>query len=217
MATVPLKPEYRPTLAELLLPRWRRVSRAARLLTVAGIAALAVVAAAVVLTFLPAHLSYGGQVPFSFNYRGLYRTAPGQGELVRIVRRTPGGALKDSFAVRSLQLPAYRGGLSGELPLFATGYIRRLSSMYTGFRLRGEGKAKVAAGLAAYNIFYTAVVNGSMMYGRDFLLLAERSGGRRGVDIAMLTSPHANAQITSPLLVATAGVLYEPLRTFSLH
>jgi hypothetical protein len=34
------------------------------------------------------------------------------------------------------------------------------------------------------------------------------------VVIVMLTTPTANAQVTSPLLVASAGVLYEPLRTF---
>jgi hypothetical protein len=216
MATVPLKTEYRPTLAELFLPRWRRVSGAARLLIVAAVAGLAAVFAAVVLTLLPAHASYGGPVPFGFSYRGLHRTAPGAGELVRVARHTPGGQLQDSFAVKSLQLTAYQGGLSGELPLFATGYIRALASKYTDFQLRGEGKAKVAAGLAAYNIFYTALVEGRTMYGRDFLLIPERSGGRRGVDIAMLTSPYSNPQVTSPLLVATAGVLYEPLRTFSI-
>jgi hypothetical protein len=32
----------------------------------------------------------------------------------------------------------------------------------------------------------------------------------------MLTAPNANPQVTSPLEVATAGVLLRPLKTFTL-
>lgn len=71
--------------------------------------------------------------------------------------------------------------------------------------------------MPAYNIYFTAQVKGREMYGRDVLLVPERPGARQGVTIAMLTSPTANAQVTSPLLVATAGVLYQPLRTFSFN
>jgi hypothetical protein len=216
MPAVPLKPEYRPTLAQLLAPRWRRASPGGRLAVTLSVVVLVAALAALVLTLLPAGVSYGGPVPFSFSYRGLYRTTPDRGGLVKVVRRTPEGALEDSFAVEPLQLPAYQGSLSGELPLFAAGYVHALSLRYPGFELRGEGKGKVAAGVVAYNVFYTAVIEGHTMYGRDFLLLPERTGVRRGVDIVMHTTPHANAQVTSPLLVATAGVLYEPLRTFTL-
>jgi hypothetical protein len=34
--------------------------------------------------------------------------------------------------------------------------------------------------------------------------------------IVMLTSPTANAQVTAPLEVASAGVLLRPLKTFAL-
>jgi hypothetical protein len=216
VAALALKPEYRPTLAELLTPRWRSASRLARALTVAAIAVLTAVVVGIVLTVLPPRFSYGGPVPFSFSYRGLHRTAPQAGELVRVVRRSPAAALEDSFAVTPLRLPPYGGDLSGELPLYATGYIRALASKYSGFQLRGEGKAKVAVGVAAYNIFYTAVVEGRTMYGRDFLVLRETVGARQGVDITMLTAPHTNAQVTSPLLVATAGALLGPFRSFTL-
>jgi hypothetical protein len=36
------------------------------------------------------------------------------------------------------------------------------------------------------------------------------------VDIVMLTSPSASAQVSSPLQVASAGVLLRPLKTFTL-
>lgn len=217
MAAVPLRPEYRPTLAQLLAPHWRRAGTGARAATVMLLALSAAALASLVLTLLPASFSYGGPVPFSFNYRGLYRTAGEAGELVQVVRRSPSGRLEDAFAVRPLTLPPYSGSLSGELPLFASSYIRGLSTRYADFALRGEGKGKVAAGVVAYNVFYTARIAGRTMYGRDLLLLRERAGARDGVDIVMHSAPHANAQVTSPLLVATAGVLYEPLRTFSLN
>jgi len=68
----------------------------------------------------------------------------------------------------------------------------------------------------AYNVLYTANVEGRPMFGRDVLLLQQRPGAREGVDIVMLTAPRANPQVTSPLEVASAGVLLRPLKTFTL-
>jgi hypothetical protein len=81
--------------------------------------------------------------------------------------------------------------------------------------LRGEGKTRVNA-VPAYNVEYTTRVAGRTMFGRDVLLVAQRPGEREGVNIVMLTSPTANAQVTSPLEVASEGVLLKPLKTFTL-
>jgi hypothetical protein len=214
MATIPLKPRYGPTLGQLLEPRWRAAPRALRGLVFAAAAGLLALAIAAVLTLWPATYSHGGTAPFHFSYRGLYRTAPAPGQLVRIERRAH-GRLEDSFAVAPLRLPPYSGGLSAELPLYASGYIKGLSGKYSGFVLRGEGKTRVNT-VPAYNVFYTAMIEGRHMYGRDVLLLAERQGVRDGVAIEMLTSPRANSKVTSPLEVASAGVLEKPLKTFTL-
>lgn len=214
MPAVPLKPEYRPTLAQLLAPSWHKASRAMRLLTIAAGAALVVGVAALTLTLLPAHISHGGPVPFSFSYKGLYKVAPDRGGDVKVERRAASGRVLDSFAVAPLRLPPYAGGLSGELPLYATGYIHALAARYAGFELQGEGKTRVNMA-PAYNIYYSVRVEGQRMYGRDVLLVPERPGARAGVAIGMLTSRQSSRQVTSPLLVATAGVLYKPLRTFS--
>lgn len=216
MSALPLRAEYRPTLPELLAPCWRGASRAVRLLAIAAAGALAVAIAVLVLMLLPAHLTYEGPVPFGFSYRSLHRTAPQPGGDVRVVRYGADGHLEDSFAVAPLQLPPYAGGLSGAEPLYASGYIRTLATRYRGFQLAGEGKTRVDL-MPAYNIYYSALVDGRPMYGRDVLLVPERSGARSGVVISMLTSPSANAQVTSPLLVAGSGVLTEPLRTFSFR
>jgi hypothetical protein len=212
MATIPLKPQYGPTLGTLLAPRWHAAPRAVRILARAAGVGIVVLAVAVALTLWPATYSHGGPAPFHFSYRGLYRTTPEAGQYVRIDRRGD-GRLEDSFAVSPLHLPPYSGGLSGELPVYASGYIDRLRAKFNGFVLRGEGKTRVNT-VPAYNIFYTARIEGREMYGRDVLLLPEHQGVRDGVALEMLTLPSAG--VTSPLEVATAGVLERPVETFTI-
>lgn len=215
MAAVPIKGEYGPTLGRLLSPSWRASSPLVRRTVIVAAAALLALALAAALTLLNAHYSRGGRVPFSFSYRGLYRAAPDPGGYVKVQRRRSDGRLEDSFAVESLKLAPYSGGLSGELPLYAAGYIRGLRSRYADFVLRAEGKTRVNT-VPAYDVLYTALVEGQTMWGRDVLLLPDRPGVREGVDIVMLTSPTASSQVTSPLETATAGILLKPLKTFTL-
>jgi hypothetical protein len=214
MVAVPMKPEYGPTLGRLLSPRWRAASpRLRAALIAAGVGLLALLIGAA-LTLENASYSRGGKVPFSFSYRSLYRVTPDPGGYVKVQRHSADGALEDSYAVEPLSLPPYSGELSGELPLYASGYIRALAQRHAGFVLRGEGKTRVNT-VPAYQVLYTAIVDGRAMYGRDVLLLPERQGAREGVELVILTSPTANAQVDSPLEVAGTGVLLRPLKTFS--
>ena len=212
---VAIKPGYGPTLGRLLSPWWRRSSRAVKVLTLALVAGVLALAVGAFLTLENAHFSHGGKVSFSFAYRGLYRVTPQAGEYVRLERHGAGGRLEDSFAVAPLKLPPYAGGQSGELPLYAAGYIGTLRTRYAGFELRGEGKTRVNK-VPAYQVIYTTRVQGHTMWGRNVLLLPERAGAREGVTIVMLTSPEANAQVTSPQEVASEGVLLRPLKTMTL-
>jgi hypothetical protein len=216
MTAIPLKPEYGPTLGRLLAPRWHAASSFARAIAIVcgtGLLALLVGAG---LTLEDAKYSHGGPVGFSFDYRDLYRTAPEPGGYVKVQSRSPDGRLEDSFAVAPLRLPPYTGALSGELPLYASSYIRALSRRYAGFVLRGEGKTRVNK-VPAYDIVYTALVAGHEMYGRDVLLLPEREGVRSGVDIAMLAYKATGAQVDSPVEAGSSGVLATPLKSFSLE
>src|SRR5271165_3722387 len=123
MVAVPMKPQYGPTLGRLLAPRWHAASPLARRAVIAcGVALLALLIGAA-LTLENAKYSHGGKVPFSFSYRSLYRVAPDQGEFVKVERHRASGALEDSFAVGPLRLPPYSESLTGELPLYAAGYI----------------------------------------------------------------------------------------------
>jgi hypothetical protein len=218
MAALPLKDAYRPTLAELLAPHWRRSSRAARALLLALALALLAALAGAVATLLPPTLSHGGPVPFSFSYPGLYRARPAPGGYAR-VQRPREGPPQDSFAVAPLLLAPYRGEPTVALALYATAYIRRLAARYPGFSLRGEGWTQVdsISPYAVYNIFFTALQRGREVYGRDVLLLPPRPRARRGLAIAMLAAPAADKQVTSPLLLGTKGPLEGPLVSFALR
>jgi hypothetical protein len=214
MVAVPIKPQYGPTLDQLLSPRWHRASALVRAAVIAaGVGALALILAAA-LTLENATFSHGGRVPFSFSYRGLYRVAPDPGGYVKVQRRR-GGRLEDSFAVEPLRLAAYSGQVSGELPLYAAAHVLALSRRYPDFVLRGEGKTSVPP-IPAYNVFFTTVVEGRQMYGREALLVPERPGSRDGVDIVMLSYAPAGTHLSSLYELASGGVLSRPFKTFSL-
>ncbi|HEY7934512.1 MAG TPA: hypothetical protein VID48_11880 [Solirubrobacteraceae bacterium] len=213
MASIPLKPQYRPTLAQMLSPRWHglpRVSRALVILAGLGVLALAI---GLALTLQRASVSHGSPVPFSFEYRGLYRTPPPAGQYTRVARSTD-GRLEESFTVGPLLLPAYEGSLSAELPLYAASYIRALAGRYQRFDLLGEGKTRVST-VPGYQVLYSATIEGRRMYGRDVLLAPERMGARRGVDIVMLASPEGDRRLESAAEVAGEGPLNTALHTFS--
>lgn len=215
MVALPMKREYGPTLGRLLEPRWSAASRLARLAVMgAGVGLVALLLAAG-LTLENAHYSHGGPVPFSFSDRDLYRVAPEPGGYVRVQSHWPNGELKYSYAVDPLRLPAYSGALTGEMPLFATSYVRALRARSSDFALSGEGKSKINNTLTGYQVAYSAEVDGEEMYGRDVLMVPEGTGVREGVVIRMLTSKNASAQVTAPLEVAQTGVLLRPLKTFS--
>ncbi len=222
MPALPLKSEYGPTLGGLLAPRWRRASWVARALWLGAAALVVAAVAAAALTLLSPSISHVGPVGFSFDYGGLHRTGANPGGWAK-VQRTVRGRLEDSFAVAPLQLPPYRGTLGSALAMYAAAYVPRLAAARVsgqhGFTLRGQGSTQIDAvgSYATYNVFYATTVEGRRMYGRNVLLLPERQGARKGVEIAMLTAVAGNRQVTSPLDVGVKGTLEEPLSTFALE
>ncbi|MGH2880932.1 MAG: hypothetical protein ACRDK4_15165 [Solirubrobacteraceae bacterium] len=211
MASIPLKPQYGPTLGVLLEPRWRAARPFTRGFAIAVGAVLAVLAIVAVLSLLDAGYSHGGPVPFSFRYRGLYRTTPDPGGYVKVARSAH-GALEDSFAVGPLRIAPYAGSVTGALPLRSAGYVRELRRRFTGFRLKSEGKTRITSTLAGYDVRYSALIDGRRLSGRDIFLLPGGKHVREGVVLEMLSSEHAS--VAKP--VATQGVLEKPLKTFSL-
>jgi hypothetical protein len=217
MASIPIKPQYGPTLPSLLAPSWRASSRAVRAAAVAFGVVLAALIAGAVLTLLNASYGHGESRPFHFSYRGLYRTTPEPGGFVRLQAHSPSGKLEYSFAVNPLELPPYRGSVLAEVPLYASGYVRELARRYPDFVLRGEGKARLSSTLGGYQVAYTTTIAGRPMLGRNVLLLHERPAQRSGLEIVMLTAVGANPQIKEPFEVGSTGILLRPLKTFALQ
>ncbi len=215
MAAVPMKAEYGPTLGQLLAPRWRRASRTLRAGVIAAGIVLGAIAIATALTLENSKFHHGGRVPFSFSYRGLFRVAPDPGGYAKVQSHGADGAVKYSFAVDPIVLPRYAGSLGAEIPIFAAGYIERLSRRTQGFVLHGEGKTRVTNTELGYQILYTATVAGRRMFGRNVLLLPPHAGAREGVALVMLTAVGASPQVASPMEVASTGVLLRPLKTFA--
>lgn len=211
MASIPLKPQYGPTLGRLLEPRWRAARPFTRGFTIAAGLVLAVFLIVAVFSLLDASYSHGGPVPFSFRYRGLYRSTPDPGGYVKVARSSH-GQLEDSFAVSPLRIPPYSGSVTGVLPLRSAGYVRDLRRRFAGFRLQSEGKTRITSTLAGYDVRYSALIDGQRLSGRDIFLLPSGAHVREGVVLEMLTSEHAS--VAKP--VATQGVLEKPLKTFSL-
>jgi hypothetical protein len=216
MASIPIRPEYGPTLPGMLSPSWRAASRGVRAAAVVAGAAVVVVLAGAVLALLNSTYGRGGVQPFHFSYRGLYRTAPEPGGFIRVQAHTPSGRLKYSFAVNPLELPPYTAAEGAEIPLYANAYIRELSRRVPDFVLRGEGKTRLSSSLGGYQVAYTTIVAGRPMLGRNILLLHERPGERNGVEIVMLVAVGADPQVTEPLEIGSTGTMLRPLKTFAL-
>ena len=212
MSALPLKSQYRPSLGELVGPRWRRWSALQRGL-VLGLAVLVVgIAFAVALTVQDAAYSRGGTAPFSFRYRGLYRVAPDPGYFVKIARPRS-GTPSDFFEVAPLHLPPYTGSANAMLPLAAADRIRERQATVKGFDLQGEGRFRGTNGLA-YSISYAAKWNGQEMYIREILVLPPTTAPRDGLDVVLATRP--SDTITADAPVGTTGPLQLPLRSVTV-
>jgi hypothetical protein len=177
-----VRPEFGPTLPELLGPRIRVLPRAVRLALAA--------AGALVLIVLVWALLFRGEgakakravivrepIAFNFVYRAPFRKeAPRAGELARV------GSKEQSFSVRELSLPAYRGDAAGFLPLYAATLQAQMTKDLPGFTWRSDGRANINKQQGFEIVFQFRRSDGTLMYGRRILLLPNVTA-RQGADI----------------------------------
>jgi hypothetical protein len=210
----PVRPEFGPSLPELLRPWLRRKApRSRRALAIAAGVVLALAVLAIVVIARGNHYSRSSPIAFNFSYPGALRLVPaGPGEYVRLEQRR-GGNVIQSFAAEPLRVNAYSGYPESELPVYAAAYVRRLALSTTGFVALGDGTT-VVDGAAAYYVLYQLGTGSQTVYGHDYFLLARRSGTRRGVILVLRSTPAAG--ITSALAVGTTGPLYDVLNSFKL-
>jgi hypothetical protein len=177
-----VRPEFGPTLPELLGPRIRALPRLARL-ALWGLAAL-VVALLVYALLLRGDGATAKRavivrkpVAFNFVYRAPFRKeAPLKGELARV------GSKDQSFSVRELRLPAYRGDAVGFLPLYAATLQDQMARDLPGFAWRSDGRANINKQQGFEIVFQFRRSDGRLMYGRRILLLPTVTA-RQGADI----------------------------------
>lgn len=177
-----VRPEFGPSLPELLGPRIRVLPRAVRL-------ALAAAGALVVILLVWALFLRGegvkakravivrAPIAFNFVYRAPFRKeAPRAGELARV------GSKEQSFSVRELRLPAYGGDAAGFLPLYAATLQASMAKELPGFAWRSDGRANINKQQGFEIVFQFRRSDGTLMYGRRILLLPNVTA-RQGADI----------------------------------
>jgi hypothetical protein len=208
MVAARVKPEFGPTLPELVQARVVRLPAHLRSVLVAVALGAVVVALLALARGGATVLSVrAGATSFGFSYESMRREAAPPGEYALLVARR-GPTLVARIEVGPLGLPAYAGDMSGLEPVVAASAIRTLSAHTPGFVLQSEGPTSVN-GLAGYNFTYTRPLDGATYYGRVILLTPQYSGERRGVTIAMLAQPVLAGVIGSGQ-AALVGALYEP-------
>jgi hypothetical protein len=204
-----VKPQYGPTLVQLLAPRSLAVrAGAAALATLFAVAVIAVVLATRpdetwVLEHKP--------VTFNFAYGPQFRRVPLAGMVVAL-EHEHAGLFLDSYVIRPLTLPPYRGAAGGMLPIYANGYIDRLRRRYRDFEFVGEGRTRINNGIG-YAVTFRSKRGGRTVYGRHLLLVEEIPDGRRhGVVIELESTPAAGTPNADE--IGNHGALKTAVRSF---
>jgi hypothetical protein len=212
-----VRPEFGPTLPELLGPRVRALPRPAQV-ALAALAALIVVAAAALLLRdsrdTRPHAVVGKPIAFNLLYlKPLERVRPRGREVLRL-QTPPGAGAPQSFAVTPLKLPPYRGDATGVLTVMSAQLIQRMSRTIPGFVWRGDGRVNYNR-QPGYEILFQAKIGGRTTYGRRTLLVP---GGdvtltpREGLDIMMMAA-RSPAIPRVDAIGARAGALKTAIRS----
>jgi hypothetical protein len=204
-----VKPQYGPTLVQMLAPRSLAVRAGA-----AAVALLLVAATVAVYvstrpneTFVLEH----EPVTFNFAYGPQFRRVPVAGATIALAHRR-GGLFLDSYLIRPLTLPPYRGVAGGMLPVYANGYIDRLRRGDRNFEFVGEGRTRINNGIG-YEVTFRSRRDGRTLYGRHLLLVEELPDGRRhGVVIEIESTPAAGTPNADE--IGNHGALKQALRSF---
>jgi hypothetical protein len=211
-----VRPEFGPTLPELLGPRIRALPRAARFV-LAALAALIVV----VLAYAAVrgrqdnrpHAVVREPIAYNLIYPApLVKVRPHAGETLRL-ETPPRTAAPQSFAVKPFRLPPYHGDSTGILTLMSAGMITRMSRAYPGFVWRGDGRVNYNR-QPGYEILFQAKIGGRTTYGRRTLLVpGDQALPNEGVDITMLAARSTAIPRVDAIGSAT-GALKTAIRSF---
>jgi hypothetical protein len=215
LRSAPVKPEFAPTMPQLLAPRVDSLPRIAGRI---GAALTVLVVAAIVLIALrsrdPVYSHKGLPATFSTSYsRAMTREPVSPGTLL-LLRQNSSVGLEASFEITTLHLPRYGGEVSGLLPIVAINMIDRLMAGDPTFVLWSHGRTRINF-VPGYTFTYQRTIGGRVFWGRDVLITPHLTNDREGLLISMVTDPAplkaAAVKPVTPNSVASVGVLFEPL------
>jgi hypothetical protein len=211
-----VRPEFGPTLPELLGPHVRALPRGGRL-ALAAVAALVVVALAFAL-------SRGGgeerttvvvREPIAYNLvhpPALQRVQPRGRETLRL-ETAPGAADPQSFAVTPFTLAPYRGDSTAVLTGMSPNLVVRMRRTIPGFVWRADGRVNYNR-QPGYEILFQARRGGRTWYGRRTLLVpGGEAPPREGVDI-MVMAARSDAIPRVDAVASSRGALKTAIRSF---
>ena len=204
-----VKPEYGPTMAQLVRP----LPRAAQAAVIAFAALLLAGAALLAIRARPdeTHTIVRGPVTFNLAYGPQLQRVSPLGALFAL-RRERGDLFLDSYVVRSLRLAPYRGAAGGLLPVYAVRYLEGMRRRYGAFELAAEGRTRINNAIG-YQLVVRARRGGRTLYVRHLLLVPEApEGARRGVLVELESTPAAGTPNAAG--VGNAGPLKQAMRSF---
>jgi hypothetical protein len=211
-----VRPEFGPTLPELLGPRVRALPRAARV-AIAAIGALVLVA--LVATVLRGRVDDRTEVvvrePIAYNLvhtDALHTVRPVGRETLRL-ETARGAGDPQRFAVTPLRLPPYRGDATGVLTGMSPNLITRMRATIPGFVWRSDGRVNYNR-QPGYEILFQAKIGGRTWYGRRTLLVpGGETPPREGVDI-MIMAARSAAIPRADAVASASGALKTAIRSF---
>jgi hypothetical protein len=204
-----LKPGFGPTLPQLVggLPRPVRVA------ALAFAALLVLAAAALAVSLRPEEMNVIVRGPATFNvtYGPQLERVTVPGALLAL-RRERNGLFLDSYVVRPLDLPPYRGAAGGVLPVYAVHYLDELRERYGPLQVAADGRTRINNGIG-HQLVLRARRDGRTLYVRHLLLVPDApEGARRGVVVEIESTPAAGTP--NAVGVGNAGPLKQAMRSF---
>src|SRR3954471_22345242 len=201
-----VRPEYGPSLPQLLQSRFGLPVRAASAVAVTIV--VVVVAAALFLRGGDVAYLHSGDPVFNLRYSAdaLHRSPPKPGILFQLIGRR-GDLFLQSMTVRPLHLPPYRGAVSGLLPVFAEPHVRAVSRRFSDFLELDEGKARIRDA-PGYQVGFRARLDGRTVFGREVLLVPDQPGAREGLVITVIQTHAAGVHVVDD--VGTVGAIKKP-------
>jgi hypothetical protein len=185
MSRMPLlRPEFGPTLPELISRRFSISRRAAVIAALIGLVVIAIIVRIATDNGLKKVVVHGTPT-FNVLYdpAWLHEATPQGGELLRLAGRA--GHIDVAVTAKHANLPPYKGdAIGGQLPLYTGQLATRLARELPGFAFGTEGKARVNQS-PGYQISYTSKEGGNPTFWREVFVLPAPDKPEQAIDLVM--------------------------------